>query len=221
MIPAEREFLKGLREYCDERGAILIFDEVITGFRLALGGAQQYFGMKPDVTVLGKIIGGGLPIGAVCGREDIMERMDHTKYKDLEYAYHGGTFAGNAITLAAGQATINVLEQSPVYEHIDRLGTKVRNELNSIFQENNFPAQTTGMGSIFAIHMTDKKPLRDATCLLTADHDLSRRLFTHMLDHGILMIVPEVLHGSASYAHKESDIDHLVSTIEHFVKQKR
>ena len=126
MIPAEKEFLKGLREYCDDTGTLLIFDEVITGFRLGLAGAQGYFGVTPDVTVMGKVIGGGLPIGAVCGRSDVMERMDHTKYSGLDYAYHGGTFAGNAITLAAGLATINVLEHSPVYEHIDRLGQQTR-----------------------------------------------------------------------------------------------
>lgn len=94
MIPAERDFLQGLRDYCDSTGTLLIFDEVVTGFRLGLGGAQQYFNVKPDVTVLGKVIGGGLPIGAICGRRDIMERMDHTKFSGLDYAYHGGTFCG-------------------------------------------------------------------------------------------------------------------------------
>lgn len=221
MIPAEKEFLRGLREYCDSAGALLIFDEVITGFRLGLGGAQQYFGVKPDVTVLGKIIGGGLPIGAVCGRRDVMERMDHTKYSGLEYAYHGGTFAGNAITLTAGLATIDVLEHSPVYRHIDTLGSEVRERLNTIFEKNGFEAQTTGMGSLLAIHTTRKEPLKDANCYAVANRDLSREMFSYMLENGILMLLPDMLHGAISYSHTDDDIEHLISTIERYVKETR
>ncbi len=162
MIPAEKEFLTGLREYCDDTGAQLIFDEVITGFRLGLSGAQGYFGVKPDITVMGKIIGGGFPIGAVCGLREVMERMDHTKYSGPDYAYHGGTFAANAITLAAGLATINILEHSPVYEHVDRLGSEARDSLNSIFEQNAFPAQASGIGSLTAIHTAGKNPIKDA-----------------------------------------------------------
>ena len=218
MIPAEKEFLKGLREYCDDTGALLIFDEVITGFRLGLGGAQAYFGVKPDITVMGKIVGGGFPIGVVCGRRDIMERMDHTKYHGLEYAYHGGTFAGNAVTLAAGLATINVLEKNPVYDHIDRLGEKVRTELNALFEQTNAPLQVTGIGSLFALHTTGKRPILDARSYANCDHDLSRRLFRYMLENGILMVMPEMLHGAISYAHTEADMKDLTSTIEQFVK---
>jgi glutamate-1-semialdehyde 2,1-aminomutase len=218
MIPATDEFLKGLREYCDDTGALLIFDEIITGFRLGLSGAQGYFRVKPDITVLGKIIGGGLPIGAVCGRRDIMERMDHTKYGGLDYAYHGGTFAGNAITLAAGLTTIDVLEHSPVYDLIDKLGKKARDGLNAIFEENEFLAQATGVGSLLAIHTTDKKPLRDANCYAISDHEQSKRIFSCMLENGILMVLPETLHGAISYSHTEGDIQHLISTIERYVK---
>ena len=218
MIPAEREFLKGLREYCDESGALLIFDEVITGFRLGLGGAQAYFGVKPDITVMGKIVGGGLPIGVICGRREILERMDHTKYSGVDYAYHGGTFAGNAITLAAGLATIHVLEHSSVYERIEQLGKKARETLNAIFDQNGFPAQAIGIGSLFAIHMTGNKPIKDAKSYANSDHGVSRRLFNHLLDSEILMVMPEMLHGAISYAHSEDDIRHLTSTVEKFVK---
>lgn len=218
MIPAQKEFLKGLREYCDDTGALLIFDEVITGFRLGLNGAQGYYGVKPDVTVLGKIIGGGLPIGAICGVREIMERMDHTKYSGVEYAYHGGTFAGNAITLAAGLATIDVLEHSPVYDQIEKLGNKCRTDLNAIFEENMIPAQTTGIKSMIGIHTTAKKPILDATCLATSDEKLSRKLFTSMLGNGIFMNLPENLHAAISYAHTDTDIDQLTSTIEKCVK---
>jgi glutamate-1-semialdehyde 2,1-aminomutase len=219
MIPAEKEFLKGLREYCDHTGALLIFDEVITGFRLGLSGAQGYFDVKPDVTVLGKIIGGGLPIGAICGRREIMERMDHTKYSGSDYAYHGGTFSGNALTLAAGFATIGVLEHTPVYEHVDKLGEKARTELSRIFKENEFPAQTTGIGSVFSIHTTTTTPIKDASVLAKSDHEKSRKLFGQLIDDGILMIVPERLHGSVSYAHTEADVENLIASVERFVKK--
>jgi glutamate-1-semialdehyde 2,1-aminomutase len=218
MIPAERDFLEGLREYCDKTGALLIFDEVITGFRLGLGGAQEHFNVKPDITVLGKIIGGGLPIGAVCGRRDVMERMDHTKYSGLEYAYHGGTFAGNAMTLTAGLATIEILERNPVYQHIDALGRTVRESLNEVFEKNGIEAQTTGIGSLFAIHATRKKPLMDAKWYIESNPNLSRKLFNRLLENGILMLLPDSLHASISYAHTEGDVQRLVSVVEQFVK---
>jgi len=218
MIPADEEFLRGVREYCNDTDALIIFDEVITGFRLGLSGAQGYFNVKPEVTVMGKIIGGGLPIGAVCGLQEIMEKMDHTKYSGSELAYHGGTFAGSALTLAAGVATIDVLEHTPVYQHVDELGEKTRASLNRIFKENAFPAQATGIGSLFSIHTTAKKPVKDASCYADSDHEKSRRLFSHMLDDGILMVVPDRLHGAVSYAHTDSDIGNLTASVERFVK---
>jgi glutamate-1-semialdehyde 2,1-aminomutase len=221
MIPAKKDFLKGLREYCNETGSLLIFDEVITGFRLGLNGAQGYYDVEPDLTVLGKIIGGGLPIGAICGHREVMERMDHTKYSGLEYAYHGGTFAGNALSLAAGLATVNVLEHSPVYEHIDKLGDMARETLNKIFDENGFPAHTTGISSLFAIHMTQDNSISNAKHFAVNDDKLSRKLFNYLLENSILMIVPENLHGAISYAHTESDISRLISLIERFVKENR
>ena len=219
-IAADREFVNGIREYCDESGALLLFDEIITGFRLGLNGAQGYYNIKPDLTVLGKVIGGGLPIGAICGRRDVMERMDHTKYSGLEYAYHGNTFSGNAITMAAGLATINVLEHSPVYEHIDRLGSMAREEMNRIFRDASYPAQATGLGSIFCIHMTNTKPLRDITNYAQYDQMQYKKLFHFLLENGIMILLPEIMHGGISNAHTEKDIHHLTSTLEKFVELK-
>ena len=217
MIPAEKEFLMGLREYCDRTGALLIFDEVITGFRIGLSGAQGFFKVRPDITVMGKIIGGGLPIGAVCGSREVMDRMDHTKYSGSNYAYHGGTFAGIALSLSAGLATINVLEHSPVYEYIDKLGSQARAGLDRIFQANRFPAQTTGIGSVFSIHMTGATPIKDMRTA-AGRRDLSGKLFQHFLDEGILMLTPERLHACVSNAHTPADIDTLTASVERFVK---
>jgi glutamate-1-semialdehyde 2,1-aminomutase len=217
-IPADREFLKAVREYCDRTGTLLIFDEVVTGFRIGLSCAQGYYRVEPDLTVLGKIIGGGLPIGAICGRHDVMERMDHTKYSGLEYAYHGGTFSGNAITLAAGLATINVLEHSLVHNHIDKLGSVARDEMNRVFEDSGFPAQAVGLGSMFSIHMTSKKPVKDISGFTHYDHAQYKRMFSFLLENGIVMLLPEVLHGGISYAHTEKDIKHLTDTVREYVK---
>ena len=217
IIPAEKKFLKGLREFCDETGALLIFDEVVTGFRLGLSGAQGYYGVTPDLTTLGKIIGGGLPIGAVCGKRDVMERIDDIMHSGSEYAYSEGT-AGNTLSFAAGLATIQVLQDSPVYAHIDRLGEIARDSLNVIFEKNAFRAQATGIGSLFAIHMTNKKPLRDAKSYVLCDLAKSKGLFNHLLEKGILILTPEMLHGAISYAHTEEDIENLVSTFERYVR---
>lgn len=219
-ISADREFVKSLREYCDDTGALLVFDEIITGFRLGLTGAQGYFNVKPDVTVLGKIIGGGLPIGAICGRRDVMERMDHTKYSGMEYAYHGNTFSANAIPLAAGVATINALEHSPVYEHIDKLGSMARGEMNRIFEDAGFPAQALGVGSMFCIHMTNKKPIRDITGFTHYDHTQYKRMFNFLLENGVIILLPEIMHGGISYAHTEEDIKYLTDTVEEYVKSR-
>jgi glutamate-1-semialdehyde 2,1-aminomutase len=218
IISAESDFVKGLREYCDKTGTLLIFDEVVTGFRLGLGGAQGSMAVTPDLTVLGKIIGGGLPIGAVCGSREIMERMDHTMYTGLEFAYHGGTFAGNAMSLAAGLATIEFLERSSVYEHIDKLGKQTLEDLNRVFSDAGFEAQVTGVGSLFGIHMTDKKPLKDVRTYSLCNHEESKKMFSFLLENGIFILTPEMLHGAISYSHTGSDIKHLTSSVEKYVK---
>jgi glutamate-1-semialdehyde 2,1-aminomutase len=144
--------------------------------------------------------------------------MDHTKYSGTAYAYHGGTFAANPTSLAAGLATIDVLEHFPVYDHIDKLGKQTRERLNSTFEGLHFPAQATGLGSLFSIHLTDKKPIRDASCLTLSDRIQSRKMFNYLLENGILILQPDVLHGAISYAHTESDVSYLTSTRERYVK---
>ena len=216
MIPAQLEFLKGLREYCDKVGTLLMFDEVITGFRVGLGGAQERFNVIPDVTVLGKIIGGGLPIGAICGRREIMERMDHTKFSGIDYAYHGGTFAGNALSLTAGLATIEALEHSSVYSRLSELGERARRGLSEVFRGTS--TTITGIESLFAIHM-NKTVARntDSHSILGEPSDL----FGWLLENGILMLTPDTLHGAISYAHNDEDIKFLTSTIEKYVSEHK
>ena len=150
-----------------------------------------------------------------------MEHMDHTKYSGTDYAYHGGTFAANPTSLAAGLATIDVLERFPVYDHIDKLGKQAREPLNSTFDDLHFPAQTTGVGSLFSIHLTNKKPISDASSLTLSDHIQSRKVFHYLLENGILILQPDMLHGAISYAHTEDDISHLTSILERYVKNHK
>ena len=220
MIPADPEFLKGLRELCDETGTLLVFDEVITGFRLGLGGGQGYFHVKPDVTVLGKIIGGGLPIGAIAGRSDIMEHMDHRKHSGSDFCFQGGTGAANVLTLVAGEATIRTLQDEPVYDKIDRLGERTRTRLSEMFTRLGFNARVTGIGSVFAIHFTKKKNIRDLRHYSKEHVERAKRLFAFLLKNGILLLATDLPHGAISYSHTESEVDTLTSSVEDFVKTR-
>jgi len=215
-VPAEREFLQGLREYCDERNALLIFDEVITGFRLAPGGAQQYYGVRADVTVLGKILGGGFPIGAFCGPNEIMERLDSLAFQRPNYSFHGGTFAGNPVTMAAGLATLNLLEDGRLTEGLNKAGARIRKELLDIFETNEIDAQLTGAGSIFNTHFT-KEEVNDAVATYRADR---KRLINYDLAltaNGLFFLPTH--NGVLSTEHSKADLEKLFAETEKYAKQ--
>jgi len=220
MIPAERDFLAGLRELCDENGALLIFDEVITGFRLGMGGGQEYFGVKPDLTVLGKIIGGGLPIGAVGGRRDLMEHMDHTKYSSNEYCFQGGTGAANILTLIAGEATIQTLMHEPVHERVNKLGSRLFSQLNSSIDRSRSHARITGVGSLFGIHLTKQKSVHNIAGWSSEQQERSKRLFRFLLKNEILLLAIDLPHGAVSYAHSEDEVDTFASRVEEYLKSE-
>jgi glutamate-1-semialdehyde 2,1-aminomutase len=215
-IPAEREFLKGLREFCDKSDILLIFDEVITGFRLAPGGGQEYYNVKPDITVFGKILGGGFPIGALGGPRNIMKRLDTTIYKRPRYSFHGGTFAGNPITMTAGSATLKILEDGKVTTRLNRLGDKIRAMTQQIFGKYGIDVQTGGAGSIFNTHFT-KEPIRDATSAFRSDKK-------KLLDYNMALITNGIFflptHAQAlSTAHTKTDIEELFNQTETFAKR--
>jgi len=220
MIPAEREFLRGLAEFCQEEDILLIFDEVITGFRLAPGGGQQVYGIRPDLTVLGKIAGGGLPIGAITGRADVIERMDHMKYKGSEWSFHGGTHTGNPVSMAAGLATLKILEDGSVYPTIDRMGAKMRAGLADIMARAGLDFQTTGIGSIFGCHFT-KAPIKDVAAVDTGDRELSKRLMYFLLDKGIFCLTPELVHCAISTAHTDTEMDEFLAAVELFARKEK
>jgi len=222
IIPPEPGFLAGLRELCDGNETLLIFDEVITGFRLALGGAQELFGVTPDITILGKILGGGFPIGGLCGRRDILEHIDQRKYPDSSArSFQGGTFVGNPMSMVAGIETLNELKEGDIYDHINRLGEKIRAGLEDIFERSNIDAAITGVGSVFAIHFQKKKPRNARDAAAKDNVKLANALHMYMLSKNIAYLTPSLPHMFLSNAHTDGDIEDFLFVVEEFVKDIR
>lgn len=215
-VPVEIEFLKGLRELCDEKDILLIFDEVITGFRLAPGGAQEYYDVTPDLTVLGKILGGGFPVGAFCGSREIMERVDSVAHKRPYYSFHGGTFAANPIAMTAGLATLKTLEDGRLIDGLNALGEKTRRKLSGIFESNGVDAQVTGAGSIFNVHFT-KENVKDAIAAFKADKGRLLEYDLQLIANGIFFLPTH--NGALSTAHSEMDMEKLFSETEKYAIQ--
>jgi len=215
-VPVENEFLKGLRELCDEKDILLIFDEVITGFRLAPGGAQEYYGVTPDLTVLGKILGGGFPIGAFCGSRKIMERLDSLAYKRPYYSFHGGTFAANPITMTAGLATLKALEDGRLIDRLNMLGEKTRKSLSSVFESHDIGARVTGVGSIFNVHFT-REHVKDAVAAFKADKGKILKYDLRLIANGVFFLPGH--NGALCTAHSETDMEKLFSETENYAMQ--
>jgi len=222
-IGPEPGYLKGLRDLTYEHGVLLIFDEVITGFRLAPGGAQEYFGIKADLVVLGKAIGGGFPgAGAFAGPSEVMELLDHLKHPDpRERSAHGGTFTGNPITLAAGYALVSHLNaHRHLYEHFNSLWNKVREELNKLGDEFGLPCHATGEGSMIGLHFTTRRPANHRTAVEARWSTKVYELFhLFMRLKGVLYMTEQNAHFFASMAHGEGQAGKLVEAIEEFMSE--
>lgn len=180
-ITPEPGFLEALRRITSELNILLVFDEVIS-LRLAPGGAQERFNVKPDLTTMGKIIGGGLPVAAFGGREDVMHLLDP---RLPDFMPQGGTFNGNALGMAAGLAALAELTPQ-VYDELDRTGERVRAGLRAAFEERDIAAQVTGIGSLFCTHFTSHA-VRDYRSAASRDRHLSHVFFLSMLNHGVLL----------------------------------
>ncbi len=217
-VPAEKEFLRGLRELCDKKGILLIFDEVITGFRLSPGGAQQFYGVEADLTVLGKILGGGFPVGAFCGPREIMERLDAHIYERPKFSFHGGTFTANPITMTAGLATLKILEDGHLINRIDRLGNKIREELRKIFEAHGIDVQVVGASSLFNVHFTREK-VNDANAVFKGDRKKLVDYSMELIAHGVFLLPTHT--GALSTTHSEADIEKLLLESEEYAKQDK
>jgi glutamate-1-semialdehyde 2,1-aminomutase len=203
-IVPDLEYLKSLRTLTSRYDILLIFDEVVTG-RLSLGGAQAMFGVMPDLTTLGKIIGGGLPIGAFGGKRDIMKLYDPRE----KIMYHSGTFNGNAISMAAGLAAMEAYDQEKV-DHVNRLGQKFYRGLTEVAVKLGLDIQINGVGSIFNTIFSNK-PVTSYRDMATSHEDLNELLFMTLLVKG-LFIAPRGMF-CMSTAMKESDIDYAIEVL--------
>ena len=204
-LPLDLEFIKFIREITEELGIVLIFDE-IQSFRVSSGGAQESFGITPDMTTLGKIIGGGLPVGAFGGKDEIMELFDPTS-SNYDIA-HAGTFNGNPLTMEAGVTVMENLT-SDNFEKMNNLGDSLRSKLSSVFNEINLGVQVTGYGSLFGINFNGNK-IKDYRSFLNNNSDMTKILFSYLRNKGILLQLKNA--GALNILMTEKEIDYLVDS---------
>jgi len=201
VVPPTSGFLAGLRELCTAHGALLIFDEVITGFRVARGGAQALYGVRPDLTCLGKIIGGGLPVGAYGGARAVMSRV-----APLGAVYQAGTLSGNPLAVAAGLATIRALAEPGVYERLERLGRQLERGMAEAATSAGIPLTVNRVGSMLTAFFTEE-PVTDYASAKRADTKRYASFFHGMLEHGVFLAASQFEAAFVSLAHTERDLD--------------
>jgi len=194
-------FLAGLRELCTKHGALLIFDEVMTGFRVAPGGVQEREDIRPDITTLGKVVGGGLPVGAVAGPAAI---LDH--FTPDGRVFQAGTLSGNPLAMAAGAATLQALCEPGVYERLERAGGRFAEGLAAVFSKHGIAHQIAQRGSMMGFFFTDR-PVVDLTTAKMSDATLYGRFFHAMLDRGVYLAPSQFEAGFLSLAHDDAAID--------------
>ena len=181
VVPPAAGFLEGLRELCDEHGALLFFDEVITGFRVAYGGAQSLFGVAPDLTALGKIMGGGFPCAAFGGRRELMEQL-----APIGPVYQAGTLSGNPVAVAAGIAALDLAVQTDPYDSLTKRAEQLADGLGDRFRAAGIPTTVNRAWSMFSVFFTDA-PVRTFDDAKAADHERYARFFHHMLERGVYL----------------------------------
>jgi len=212
VVPTKEGFLEGLRKITQEYGVLLIFDEVITGFRVAYGGAQQYYNVMPDLTCMGKIIGGGFPVGAFGGRAEIMDTI-----APVGAVYQAGTLSGNPIAMTAGIALLNILKDPKVYEELDRKGKKFGDGLKEAAQEAGVAAQFTRVGSLNCMFFTDQ-PVYDFQSAKTSDTAKYAAYFKSMLEEGIALAPSQFEAAFVSTAHTDADIERTIEAAKKSLK---
>src|SRR5947207_5784818 len=214
IIPPAPGFLAKLRKITAENGVPLIFDEVVTGFRLAYGGAQEYYGAVPDLCTLAKVIGGGFPLAAIAGREEIMAHFDKAKVGDENYVVQIGTLSGNPVAAAAGLATMAILKRPGAYERIHATGRELMGALGDLLKRAGIPAQISGEPPLWDVIFTDQ-PVRDYRGTLTGDAELMRRFNALLRERGILK-------GESKYyvslAHTPEDVRFTIAAWESAIK---
>lgn len=202
VVPPKEGFLEGLRALCDRNQSLLIFDEVITGFRLGIDGAQGYYGIRADLVTYGKIIGGGMPVGAYGGRKDVMEMV-----APVGAVYQAGTLSGNPIAMAAGIAQLTILKDRPeIYKNINELGEKLYGGMEQIVKETGAPCTVNHVGSLGCMFFTGQK-VENYAQAKTADTERFARYFRFMLSHGVHLAPSQFEAMFLSNAHTEDHVE--------------
>lgn len=205
-IPPLPEFLPGLRALCDEFGALLIIDEVMTGFRVALGGAQAHYGVVPDLTCLGKIIGGGMPVGAFGGRRDVMQALAPTGP-----VYQAGTLSGNPIAMAAGFACLSEVAKPGVHDTLTALTTQLAQGLEAAAKAQHIPLVVNHVGGMFGLFFTDAPSVTCYQDVTQCNVERFKRFFHLMLAEGVYLAPSAFEAGFMSLAHSPQDIKHTIA----------
>lgn len=209
-IPPDDGYLNEVRRITKEHDVLLIFDEVITGFRLALGGAQEFYGVNPDLTILGKIAGGGFPIGMFGGKRAIMELVAPSGG-----VYQAGTFSGNPVSITAGNKTIEILERDGVPGRINEVGERMRTALRDIVRDTLFEGYVAGVGSMFKVFFSPSgKAVRNYADALGCDKAKYMRFFLRMLSDGVFLPPSQFETNFISFAHSEADIERTLEVYE-------
>ena len=205
-IPPLEGFLEGLREVCDEYGSVLIFDEVMTGFRVGLGGVQGLYKVKPDMTTLGKVIGGGMPVGAFGGKREIMEKI-----APLGPVYQAGTLSGNPVAMTAGMKTLELIAQPDFFSDLTRKTKQLVAGMLDLAKSSNIDMTANQVGAMFGLFFTDAEKVTDFAGSMACDQERFKKFFHGMLDRGVYMAPSAFEAGFVSAAHTDEDIANTLS----------
>ena len=212
VVKAEDQFMETLRVLCDEYGSLLIFDEVMSGFRVAYKGAQSLFNVKPDLITYAKIIGGGLPCGVYGGRRDIMEKLS-----PLGGVYQAGTMSGNPVVMAAGISTLNILkENQDIYDHINKIGEKLQKGIEEIAREKGIKLTVNRVGGMMTVFFTDRNPVRSYDDAKSCDLEMFKKYFLHMLNSGFNIPQSQFESMFLSAVHTEEHINKFLEAFRQF-----
>ena len=216
LLMPEPGFLEALREATRRHGIVLIFDEVVTGFRIAWGGAQERYGVVPDIATYGKAMSGGFPMAALVGGAEVMSPLDGRKLDRDHLAWASGTLNGNPISAAAGNAALDVLSRPGTYEHFHKIGGRLRAGIKELGARHGFAVQTPGEDVVFGVRFTEREKLRTWEDLLTADKELGLRWTIELLRRGLLVNPNEKFYISVS--HTEADVDKSLEVVDEAFK---
>ena len=213
VIAPPKEYHQKLREITQDYGSLLIWDEVMTGFRLALGGAQELYGIQPDLTTLGKVIGAGLPVGAYGGKAEIM------RYIAPEGpVYQAGTLSGNPLAMAAGLKQLEILKETDPYPELDEKGKMLEDGLNQLIEKYNIPAKVNRVGSMITLFFTDKEP-KNFNDVKQCDLETFTKFFWLLLDKGVYIAPSQFEASFLSTAHSREDINQTLNAVEDTFKE--